>query len=658
MEGGKLKRLWPRTLSEIEMPGGRPVRRLGSEPVSRRVGHADRWDEGFLRLPGARTQRPLSSIVDGLGIYYDATARSELEIILQEGGWENDEILARAEAGIALLREARLSLDNDPRRANLATLLDGRDTTRPLVVIVDQVQKDPTIGFGLASETGFATMLATAAAEHPEADRVVIMDPAARPGTMGHLERAAIEAAGARAVYEPVEAWSVIDAAARLYVVTSHIGFEAALAGRPVSCFGVPFYAGWGFTDDRLDPIRRNRSRTPAEVFAAVYLICSRYFEPYGGETCRFEEAAAILRLVVEEQRANAARTLCIGFAAWKRRWLSRALASPGRIPAIAAPRHEPKPAEIARYERVVAWASRAPDSLGAACREAGVPLLRMEDGFIRSIGLGVALRPGASHVIDATGIYYDASGTSDLERLLEEGDFPADVLDRAKRLRAAVVEAKLSKYNVGAAPMPTLPKGARVVLVAGQVENDASIKLCGATVARNVDLLKLARQRHPDAVIAFKPHPDVEAGLRPGRVAPDEISAHADIVLRDVAAADAIESADHIETISSLIGFEALLRGKTVTTHGLPFYAGWGLTESPACPRRTRRVTLDELVAGALIVYPHYVDPRTSLPCPPEVIIQRLSEGDAGLMRREPTVEAAMKQVWSLASRHLLRRR
>ncbi len=129
------------------------------------------------------------------------------------------------------------------------------------------------------------------------------------------------------------------------------------------------------------------------------------------------------------------------------------------------------------------------------------------------------------------------------------------------------------------------------------------------------MDLLKLARQRHPDAVIAFKPHPDVEAGLRPGRVAPDEISAHADIVLRDVAAADAIDAADHVETISSLIGFEALLRGKTVTTHGLPFYAGWGLTESPACPRRTRRVTLDELVAGALIVYPHYVDPRTACP-------------------------------------------
>jgi capsular polysaccharide export protein len=656
MDGGKLKRLWPRTLSEIEMPGGRPVRRLGSEPVSRRVGHADRWDEGFLRLPGARTLRPLSSIVDGLGIYYDATAASELETMLQEGGWESEEILARAETGIRLLREARLSLDNAPQRADLRAVLGPR--THPLVVLVDQAPKDPTIGFGLASEKAFTTMLAAAAAEHPDAERVVIMDPAAKPGTEGHLTVSAIEAAGARAVTQPIEAWSAIEAADHVYAVTSHLGFEAALAGRPVACFGVPFYAGWGFTDDRLDPIRRTRSRSPAEVFAAVYLICSRYFEPYGGETCRFEEAATILRLIVEEERANAGRTLCVGFSAWKRRWLTQALSAPGHVPTIAKPKHAPKAAEIARYERVVAWASRAPEGLAAACRQAGVPLLRMEDGFIRSIGLGVALRPGASHVLDATGIYYDASGPSDLETLLEAGGFPEDVLDRARRLRAAIVEAGLSKYNVGTEPMPPMPRPGRVVLVAGQVENDASIRLCGATVVGNAGLLRRARERHPDAVIAFKPHPDVEAGLRPGRVPAEALAGLADVVLRDVSAADALAAADHVETISSLIGFEALLRGKSVTTHGLPFYAGWGLTQSPSCPRRTRRITLDELVAAALIVYPHYVDPRSGLPCPPEVIIQRLSEGDAALSRREPTVEAAMKQVWSLASRHLLRRK
>ena len=65
---------------------------------------------------------------------------------------------------------------------------------------------------------------------------------------------------------------------------------------------------------------------------------------------------------------------------------------------------------------------------------------------------------------------------------------------------------------------------------------------------------------------------------------------------------------------MTSLTGFDALLRGKKVVTYGQPFYAGWGLTEdraknATAFERRQRRLTLDELVAGALLHYPIYWD-------------------------------------------------
>lgn len=656
MERAKLKRLWPRTLSETEIPGPRRVRRLGSEPVSRRTGYADRWDDGFLRLAGARTARPLSSIVDGLGIYYDATAPSELETMLEEGGWEADGLLDRARTGATLLQQHRLSLDNDPRRRRLEACIVGRRSRR-CVVIVDQPAGDPTIGFGLASPASFQAMLAAAARRDPDAARYVVMDPAAPVGARGHLDDAAIAASGAERIGDDIEAWSVVDAAERVYVVTSHIGLEAALAGRPVDCQGLPFYAGWGFTDDHLHAARRTRERSPLEVFAAAYLVCSRYFEPYGGEPCRFEEALAILKLVVDAQRANMPRTVCVGFSDWKRRWVLGALGSRANEPTVLPMKTQPTAGDLAGYARVVSWASLTPPSLPAACREAGLPLLRMEDGFIRSIGLGVALRPGASHVLDRSGIYYDATAPSDLEALLQTECFDEDILERARNLRAAIVQARLSKYNVGSAALPRMPRPGRVVLVAGQVENDASIHLSQAAVRTNAALLQHARTRHPDAVIAFKPHPDVEAGLRPGRVPAPALAELADIVLRDVSAADAIDAADHVETISSLIGFEALLRGRTVATAGLPFYAGWGLTSSPSCARRTRLLSLDELVAGALIVYPHYRDPRTGLPCPPEVLVRRLADGDPMLSRREPTFEAFVKQVWSMASRHILRR-
>ncbi|SUV87835.1 capsular polysaccharide export protein [Bordetella pertussis] len=49
------------------------------------------------------------------------------------------------------------------------------------------------------------------------------------------------------------------------------------------------------------------------------------------------------------------------------------------------------------------------------------------------------------------------------------------------------------------------------------------------------------------------------------------------------------------------------------MVTYGKPFYAGWGLTEDRAADwprdRRTRRLSLDELVAGTLLRYPLYWD-------------------------------------------------
>jgi capsular polysaccharide export protein len=102
------------------------------------------------------------------------------------------------------------------------------------------------------------------------------------------------------------------------------------------------------------------------------------------------------------------------------------------------------------------------------------------------------------------------------------------------------------------------------------------------------------------------------------------------------------------------------------VATYGAPFYAGWGLTEDRvSLPRRTRRLTLDELVAGALILYPAYVDPVTGLACDAETAVWRLSQarqqraGDRlGLRRlvqllRTLTPGAGLQQAPRAAARH-----
>jgi capsular polysaccharide export protein len=257
----------------------------------------------------------------------------------------------------------------------------------------------------------------------------------------------------------------------------------------------------------------------------------------------------------------------------------------------------------------VVVWGSK---DLGAAARRCS-HVMRMEDGFLRSVGLGADLVAPSSWVVDSTGIYYDSTQPSDLERLLQTGVFGEELLLRAARFRDAIVASGITKYNVGQDRWQRPAGIARVVLVPGQVEQDASIRYGSPLFKSNMALLRCVRAACPDAHVIYKPHPDVTSGLRRGGA--DEGLAHqwCDEVIEDVDMGSLLEQVDEVHTLTSLSGFEALLRGKRVVAYGQPFYAGWGLTEDRApVPRRTRHLSIDELVACALLLYPRYLGRRT----------------------------------------------
>ena len=168
-------------------------------------------------------------------------------------------------------------------------------------------------------------------------------------------------------------------------------------------------------------------------------------------------------------------------------------------------------------------------------------------------------------------------------------------------------------------------PAGRRRILVPGQVEDDLSVRLGGGGVRGNLDLLGRVRRANPDAFILYKPHPDVEAGHRKGAIPDRRAREFADAIVRDRSTAALLADIDELHTLTSLAGFEALLRRRRVVVYGRPFYAGWGLTADMTSAGRGRRLALEELVAGALILYPRYLDPVTRLPCPPEIILERL---------------------------------
>jgi len=255
------------------------------------------------------------------------------------------------------------------------------------------------------------------------------------------------------------------------------------------------------------------------------------------------------------------------------------------------------------------------------------VDIIRVEDGFLRSVGLGSALVRPLSWVMDRRGIYYDSTRPSDLEHLLQTQSFPPELVARAASLRARIVKLGITKYSVGQRTWRRPARERRVVLVPGQVETDASLRFAAPEIRSNLELVRAVRHANPTCYLVYKPHPDVEAGLRAAGHHEQEIGTWCDEIAADVSMGEMLAQVDEVHVLTSLAGFEALLRNKEVTCYGLPFYAGWQLSRDLLpIGRRTRRLTIDELVAGALIIYPRYVSRESGLQTSPECVVEELS--------------------------------
>ncbi len=576
-----------------------------------------RIEDAFLRSihPGRAhgAQGPLGLLIDPDGVHFDASRPSMIERLLTETPLDDHALLQRARDGIGRLKALELSKYNhfDPA---LALPPPG------YVLVIDQSRDDASIHFGGARATTFREMLAVAQIENPGA-RIVIKthpDTAAglRPGHYGP------ENCDARTslLTDPVSPWALLEGAIAVYTVSSLMGYEAILAGHKPRVFGQPFYGGWGLTQDENPVARRARRLTRAQIFTASHILAPTWFDPCRGRLCSFEEAVDQLEAEVRAFRADRHGHVVTGMRLWKRRPIAKVFGGAGPLRFVEPPG---KAAEIASRtgRNLLIWAGKEPPGLTAP------KVLRVEDGFLRSRGLGADLTPPLSLVTDGQGIYYDPSRASDLETLIATEPPPGGRL-RAERLISAITRAELSKYNLGGAT-PELPPGYRI-LVPGQVEDDASIRLGAGETCTNRTLLARCRAENPRATILFKPHPDVEAGLRKGAMTEAEALEFADAILPKSNPIPIIEAVDEVWTMTSLLGFEALLRGKPVTVTGTPFYAGWGLTrdlgEVPA--RRIARPDLIQLAYAALIAYPRYFDPVAGRACPPEVVVERLADG------------------------------
>lgn len=601
-------------------------------------------EDGFLRSLGLGVMGypPFSVVYDDVGIYYDTTRSSRLEQLILSSHFSATD-LQQAEQAVRLIVRHQLSKYN-----HNPDYVSNEPKTSEIVLVIDQTFGDMAVKYGRANESDFQQMLDAAIGENPDAQIWVKTHPDVISGKKkGYLTDLHSYGSQIRLFAEDVNPISLLSQVDKVYCVTSQMGFEALLLGKPVITFGIPWFAGWGITDDRHPDIdilkleQRRKNCSFIQLFAAAYLQYSRYINPYTGKVGTiFDVIDYLSKAKILNQRLSG-HLYCVGMSLWKRAVIKPFFNLPlCRLHFVGSLKSLEKRV-FEKNARLLIWSQGKPEILAFAEKH-NLPLLRMEDGFIRSVGLGSNLVAPLSLVIDDLGIYFNAQTPSRLEEILLHQEFSEQDLVLAKKLQTRLLEANIGKYNVGSAGFQLNVTDKRTILVPGQVEDDASIRFGSPEIKKNLDLLRKVRELNPNAYIIYKPHPDVVSGNRQGHIPTEQAVEFADEIVENANILDCINQVDEVHTMTSLAGFEALLRGKIVHCYGLPFYSNWGLTEDYlSLERRHRKLCLEELISAVLVYYPQYVDPENATMINAEQAIEILQQ------QKQQLSHSGIKRPW-----------
>ncbi|MCV3463912.1 capsular polysaccharide biosynthesis protein [Campylobacter lari] len=574
-------------------------------------------EDGFLRSLnlGVENSPSFSIVKDDIGIYYDATAPSKLENILNTYGFSTEE-LEQAKKAIELIKKEKLSKYNN----NLCLPKELFNDNEERVLIITQVANDASLKFGLADSFLTQDIINEAIKENPNAKIYIKIHPDVLSGKKQsdfNVQDLPSNCVVIKENYNPIELLSHFK---KVYTKTSGMGFEALMLGCECVCYGVPFYAGWGLTQDKQACKRRLKKRSLEEVFYAAHILYSEYFNPYLNQKSDIFDTIYTLAKYKKIEQANSNTLYFLGFTLWKH-WFMKPFfkAKNNKIIFLNSLAALYK-ANLNPEDKIFIWGKKYDKALLA--KDFSNEIFLVEDGFLRSVFLGSDLTRPFSLIVDSKGLYVDPSKPSDLEDILQNYVFDESLKQRAKKLISAITQNKFSKYNGLKHEKLNFNTSKKIILIPAQVEDDASMILGGAGYD-TLKLLQSVRKANKNAFIVFKPHPDVLSGNRKGLKDKNIILKYCDEIIENVSIDSAINASDEVHTITSTSGFDALLRGKKVVVYGKPFYAGWGLTSDLyEIPRRTRVLSLEELVAGVLILYPRYIHPKSKNLCEVELAL------------------------------------
>ncbi|MBZ7984985.1 capsular polysaccharide biosynthesis protein [Campylobacter sp. Cr9] len=562
-------------------------------------------EDGLIRSLGLgiNDKNSFSLVFDDVGIYYDATAPSKLENILNTYKFSEDE-LEQAKKAIKYLVDNNISKYNN---AYKEFELGNKDN----VLVILQSANDLSLKYGLANNINSLDMIKDAIKENPNSKIYVKI----HPDVLSSKKQSDININEIPKVceiisdsYNPI---SLLKNFKKVYTKTSTMGFEALLCGCECVCYGMPFYAGWGLTKDKQKCERRIKIRSIEEIFYAIYFLYTKYYNPYSEEVSDIFDTMKTIVQFREIYKANSGRLFFFGFLWYKRFYIKHYFKSDNNQIIYISSLKKLKKYNLNKNDKAFIWGKTYEKSeLLKYFKHVSI----VEDGFIRSIGLGSNYAIPYSLVVDDMGIYFDPKTPSRLEYILKNTDFNDELIQEAKEIRKLILDNSFSKYNC--LKHKELPKREqKTILIPAQVEDDASIK-CGGLGYDTLKLIKQVRAENPEAYIIYKVHPDVVAGNRKGLKDEKIILQYCDEIITDISIDSCIKACDEVHTITSTAGYDALIRDKVVVTYGAPFYAGWGLTidknlNPKILSRRNRKLTIYELITGVIILYPRYLKPQ-----------------------------------------------
>ena len=568
-------------------------------------------EDGFIHSFGIKKKKlPLSICYDNNGIYYDCNSKNDLKEFFKKKLTEQDTI--RAENIINLWKKYSISKYNFPYFIE--------PPSSPYILLIDQIFGDLSLNYGSANDKSFKTMFEFAVNNWPNHKIVIKVHPdVINYKKKGCFDKSFYLQDNVIVIGEIGQINKLIEFSTAVCVVTSQVGFEALIYEKDVHVFGRPFYSGLGLTIDHQTNPNGIYLRLEQLVFNALvkYQI---FIDPRTKTKCEIEEIMKYIHNSRNGSRFFPKNLEAINLTPWKARQINRF------IYPLTGKRVRSFKRFKSKMQNILIWGKNKKINNHISNVN---NFISVEDGFVRSVGLGGELYPPLSLLFDKKGIHYDGSRVSDLEELLQNSKVNQSEIIRARGIIDLIKKFNITKYNLSLTKEIDLPSNIlnkQIIGILGQVETDNSI-IYGVpddTIPKtNYALIEQVRKDYPDAYIIYKPHPDTESGLRAKGNKEGLICEYADLIANKTSLEDLFKKVDRIAVFTSLGGFEALIRGLSVTTYGFPFYSGWGLTEDKLnnhiwAKRRTRQLTIDELTFICLVKYPFYSSVKFN--CPTEI--------------------------------------